>query len=106
MNSGIERAALMISEEKTQHDSRKRPVSVTLAYTEYVHRCHPLFLSTLSLLLPSNNNSNKKKLVHVLFSVCLRVSLSLTIVHSISLYVYTRLGQMFELFEFISSLLV
>lgn len=24
MNSGIERAALMISEEKTQHDSRKR----------------------------------------------------------------------------------
>lgn len=25
MNSGIEHAALMVSEEKTQHDSRKNP---------------------------------------------------------------------------------
>lgn len=74
MNSGIERAALMISEEKTQHDSRKTSFA----------------LSTTTKCKQTTTEKKKYKHKHTLF-VCLSVSVTLCLHLSLStsLLLYT-----------------
>lgn len=71
MNSGIERAALMISEEKTQHDSRKTSFA----------------LSTTTKCKQTTTEKKKYKHKHTLF-VCLSVSVTLCLHLSLSLLRY------------------
>jgi hypothetical protein len=48
MNSGIERAALMISEEKHQQDSRKKKT----IHNKFIYQFQSLLFSFVSVFLP------------------------------------------------------